>query len=289
MTAQSISNCSSSASSLAEQRLGDLEKLVPKEQALKIQQYIEAHLPKWEAEHQPVFLHASEHPELPRSLQYDPENNTVFIHFNRCKLGDQVVGRGGSKRVTKTMDYKTGEIFARCVTSHLNGIIEEENVRRFNGMDGIIRTIAIHKYKKANEEKRAFLQELMDRSLFFTNVQDLTFEQKSDIARDLLAGIASIHSRGFYHNDMGRRNALISIHPETQKARAALIDFSETSQVPNHQIHDLWEIAEMIKQLYGYPHPELPLGRFFMNLSEGHLLAHDAYIEFCKINGYPNA
>ncbi|MBI3508616.1 MAG: protein kinase family protein [Chlamydiia bacterium] len=249
------------------EHLKALETHLSKEDAQKVHAYIEAQLPAWRADRRAVMIHPDEEPNLPRTVQYVPETDSVFVLLNRKKMKDPVLGQGVSKRATQALCYATGELLARSVTDisrqHPIGQEELQYIQRLNGKPGIIQTFAIHSYSRpskylklkqpAQKWKTAYVQEKMDSSLsdclYGKNFQRLTRQQKLDIAHDILLGVKSMHAANIFHRDLHMGNVLIAIDPNTQQAKARITDFGlnkKARTVFGHLHLRKADIAEML-------------------------------------------
>ena len=265
-----IVSISSEQSKIEDQRrLQGLKNHLPNEEAQSIHNYIKANIQNWKQDNRFIFIHASDNAGLSRSIQYDPKTQSVFVHLNRKKRGDKIIGEGAEKIAKLTIQYETGQVFARvifrqCFPRETQELQKEiELLDRLNNLPGLIQTIAIDKYPSSTSKypdnkafKIAIIQEKMDSSLFdfITRKNNLTGIQTKDIMRDVLTGLESTHNQNIALMDFHAGNILVSIDPQSRKARAKIIDFGSaitnpTQKNKNYEVLRAGEILESLLPL----------------------------------------
>lgn len=255
-----------------EEILTELEKYVSLKDANTLQTYIKANLETWKAENKSVFVHSSD--QVPRSIQYDPRNGSVFIHFNRSKQKeDKRLGTGAYKDYKRTFHYQTGKVYARgvallqksdreskkelprqiAINNHSHISEEVEAHRILQDTPGVIPTYSIMEYRGVDgASKVAFIQELADGSLeeFLEEGTTFTSEQVHDIAHQLLQTTHHIHSKGISHWDLHAKNILISIDPDTKKVKVFISDLGLARQEDPNRCSDISVLGILFDKLY---------------------------------------
>jgi serine/threonine protein kinase len=171
---------------------------------------------------------------LPRTIEYDKITKTVFIHLKTH--GDvPLVGRGGSKKVTKSIIYdpKNPEIVANCAT-----VIEDKDEAlssiRFKDSKGLAGAKAVTIHAKADGTLRLniFMKLFKPGSLHkvLEEKTPLTLKEKVKIMYDTVCGLHTLHEQGCVHRDVKPGNVLVefidrSDEKKARKVRAVVSDF----------------------------------------------------------------
>jgi len=171
-----------------------------------------------------------------RELQYDPETKSFFIHLGTH--GIKPLGIGRKKVVTKTIRYdrERPEIMARGLT-RCNVKKEMQAMEWLRTLPGILEAEALmhHKDPKHGHRLMTIVTKIYRPGSLHNVLKKaswrLTLKERLQIANDLLEGLASIHSKGLVHRDLGARNYFVDItssNPESRSVRAVVADMGRT-------------------------------------------------------------
>jgi len=248
--------------------LTELKKRLSEEESIKIQTFVQENFEKWKAQGKEEFIHPSD--QLPRSIQYNPKDHSVYVHFNRRRVGDESIGEGFYKQVTLTFHYQTGTWDARAVvilsTSNReknynkNRFVSEPKELRneanthiaLNREENIIPTFSILKYRGAEGRvKVAFIYQLANESLkkYLAGPQR-PLSEISDLAHQIILGLTRMHSKHIYHRDLNPKNILLALDPMTERRTAFLADFGLADSNPWHRSEDVAQLGEVLASLF---------------------------------------
>jgi len=171
-----------------------------------------------------------------RELQYDSKTKSFFIHLGT--YGIPPLGEGRKKIVTKTLLYnkENFEVMARGLTPF--DVKEEmEAMKQLRNLPGVLQAEALMKHKDAKTTPKMMtivtkiyhpgsLNDVIKKSSWH-----LTLKERLQIANDILTGLASIHSKGLVHRDLGARNYFVDIigsKPGSRIIKAVVADMGRT-------------------------------------------------------------
>jgi hypothetical protein len=170
--------------------------------------------------------------KLPRAIQIDTDGS-IFIHFNKSKVRDKVIGTGSLKKVRFAVKFNNMQVYAVAevkVKTKQQLVAQQEEgqfLRLLKGVDGVsqIEKEVLVQGKKG-QDKLLIIQPYYNSGDLFSNIDAglLTPKEKLQITLDLLKGLASIHSKGIIHCDMKPQNVFLSEN-EQGKLSAFIGDF----------------------------------------------------------------
>lgn len=204
---------------------------VPQDELFKIALYIETTGKELAASGRRFF--AREETGLQHCLWRDSHSKQFYI-----RLDHQHLGSGYHKVVTKAVQYdaEKPQLVAHC--GYFDDPKKEIHIlKRLQGTRGIceFRATAMWKDPEGNEKQALLVKLYNQRSLGHVLAAKKAFsiQEKITIARDLLSGLAKMHSKGYVHCDLHSRNFLIhresrDILSRTPTVQAALCDFGRT-------------------------------------------------------------
>lgn len=178
-----------------------------------------------------------------RELQWDPETKSLFIHCGTH--GVRRIGIGHQKVVTKTVlyDKEHPQVLARGLTER-NIQHEVEAMKAFLHEDGIISGVAFLEHKDPISQKQMIaivtpiynhgsLQKVLNnKNLSFS------FQERLTIAKDIISGLASLHTKGYVHRDLGARNHFVSIEYPSKGKRVIKCVIADLEKVsPARNLH----------------------------------------------------
>lgn len=163
-----------------------------------------------------------------RAVQFNMDGS-VFIHFNRKKMGDLSIGKTNTKSISVAIQFDTGGLFASAGINNQmsippigikkkslqyvkNGDLELRGMNLTKNIPGFIRGMYPVSYqsKKRLEKVRIILPWYRSGTLM-DNIYHLTFKQRIDIARQLLNSLVSLHTNGLIHRDLKETNIFLTI------------------------------------------------------------------------------
>jgi len=170
-----------------------------------------------------------------RELQYDPKTHSFFIHLGTN--GVKPLGVGRKKVVTRTIKYDNEhpEMMARGVTT-CNMKKEMAAMKALRGLPGLLNaeSLMVHKEPKSKDKTYTFITKIFNagslQDVFDTKSIKLSLKEKLQVATDIISGIASMHSSGYVHRDLGARNYFVEIHGKGKgrKVHAVVADMGRT-------------------------------------------------------------
>lgn len=173
---------------------------------------------------------------LERTLEYHPETKRLFIHLKDHGIDE--VGRGVKKVVTKSIlyDVENPEFVARCSSS--SNMYEEMTALQYmQGSKGIVKLYGCSQ-RPAQDGSTVYsmfckLYEGGTLSKAFKEKRKFSYKQKLSIARDLLEGLAALHSKGLVHRDLTTRNILLDVDNSGKRVRydAVIGDFGRIKHI----------------------------------------------------------
>jgi serine/threonine protein kinase len=180
-----------------------------------------------------------------REIEYDTEGKKVFIHLGTH--GVSAIGEGRKKIVTKTILYHRikPEVFARGYTT---SDIEEEiaAMKALKGLPGLLQPEAFlqHPDPKTHLLGASIITKIFRpgslHEFLKSHARELTLHEQIKIASDISSGLASMHTHGYVHRDLGARNYFINISgdkPGDRKIQCVIADMGRT--VPYKNIKDV--------------------------------------------------
>ncbi len=166
---------------------------------------------------------------LPRTFQIieipgdKKESPMIVIHCKRHHT--PLLGIGGFKTVSKSLNYETSEIFANAVTTfksnkarnfeRIHSNQEKACLEDLKGMEGVVQYYAITDYSliKRGEivNKSSILMKFYNQGSLthLMRKKQLTFENKEQITTGILKGLASMHDKGIFHLDIKTDNIFV--------------------------------------------------------------------------------
>ncbi len=174
------------------------------------------------------------HPYLPsqesglaRTIEYDPATGLRFIHLEHVRL----VGRGSTKRVTKSLLYSTRkpQFVARC--SAPQSLREEYALlKRLQGVYGIVNVMAFTEHDAHGQHYQTLFCELYRygslQKRLFTWLQKISLKEKIRLAYDMVSGLEGMHKLGIVHRDIKGENFLLTYHNHHYKAAIADLELA---------------------------------------------------------------
>ena len=150
-----------------------------------------------------------------RELQYDKETARFFIHLGTKHV--EPIGEGRKKVVTNTILYDRSHpvVMARGVCD-CNIRPEMKAMEHLRGLPGLLQAEALMVHKSHSGKKYMTIVTKIYRPGCLKNVLEdrsfkLTLKERLKIAYDILTGIASMHTHGYVHRDLGARNYFVDI------------------------------------------------------------------------------
>ena len=180
-----------------------------------------------------------------REVQYDPSTEKLFVHLGTN--GVSAIGEGRKKEVTKTLLYHKAkpEVFARGFTT-CDVESEVEAMKALQGQPGLLQAEAILKHRdpKTHHLATSFITKIYRpgslHEFLRSHAHELTLREQLKIASDITTGLASMHSHGYVHRDLGARNYFIDIRGEKPGKRditCVIADMGRT--IPYKGISDM--------------------------------------------------
>lgn len=184
---------------------------------LRIAEFIDSKL-KHHIAHKEYYLR-KETTGIPRTIEYEPITKKVFIHL-KTKNGLSMLGKGGQKRVTKSLEYSQHpELLAnavyKCTTEADKKEAEAEiaALQKLKGKMGVMELIATssHKDKENIKPKLQIITKMYNQGDLhdFTMKHPLTLPEKMKLTESILRGLASIQEAGIVHTDIKSENILV--------------------------------------------------------------------------------
>ncbi len=229
-------------------------------QLFQIALFLETDFQKYIHRHE-YYLPAAK-TRLACAIEYDPVTRYRFIHLEPKK---NTLGHGSKKTVTRSILYKgsSSEIVARCMQS--KSIQDEYAItKRLQGSRGIIKLYAVTQHMEGGVQYDTMFCKLYRSGTCGKLLKSgcrFTFEEKVQIALQILEGLDTAHSRGVIHRDLGVANYLIDIEKGKKGKRkidAVIADFGSarfvsTIQGEHSQAHTFYTPPEGIyfKTMHG--------------------------------------
>lgn len=167
---------------------------------------------------------------LPRAIQFNA-NGKVYIHFNKGKLGDKILGEGSAKRVRIAMDFDSKTLYAvasSTIKSREQRIISDrENafLKKMKGRPGIAQIVEEVKVSgKKGLEKTFSIQPIYNKGDLSGSVQTLTDKEKYKVTLDILRALALLQDLSVIHRDIKPENIFLQ-KTEGQPLEAVIADF----------------------------------------------------------------
>lgn len=208
---------------------------ISKAELFRIALFIETELDEAREKHGTNYL-SRRKTGLERTLEYHPETKRLFIHLKDHGIDE--IGRGVKKVVTKSIlyDVENPEFVARC-SSSLKMYDEMTALQYMQGSKGIVKLLGLSEKPGKNGvtvySMMCKLYEGGTLSQAFKEKRKFSFKQKLTIARDLLEGLAAIHSKGLVHRDLTARNILLDVDNSGKRVRydAVIGDFGRIKHI----------------------------------------------------------
>ena len=173
-------------------------------------------------------------------IEFEPESKRTFIHLMR--FDEARLGTGAFKNVSHSINYdsQTPELVANNVYKWGTGKEKEVEILKIvNGFPGLIQTLAFTKlYHPGEKPTLGFITRLYNQGSlepYIEGRKPISNKEIISIARDLILGLKSFHSKGFYHRDLHAGNILLDekLDPNTKirTLSSVLIDFGRASKV----------------------------------------------------------
>lgn len=193
---------------------------------------------------------------LARSVEYDPETKSTFIHLHTH--GTSQIGKGRKKVVTKSILYHPTrpELLAHCSTK-IPMPKEIIALQKLQGLPGIVETKAFTSRKDnhgtpiygvlCNYYREGDLEQFLKNRKI-----GLSINRKMKIAADILQGLESMHKNGYVHRDLNIKNYLINVEKGKKggtKIKAVIADLGRA--IPIEKVK-----GEMVQWNSSYTAPE---------------------------------
>lgn len=238
-----------------------------------------------------IFVHSSD--ELPRSIQFDPDWS-IFIHFNRKKMGDDLLGYGSFKIVKYALEYDPVIWYASSSMEENDGIQELQRLELVKNISGMIKKRSHVSYKSKKQIlKVRLLTSLCSRGNLrqFMDAGITTQLEKKFIASQLISTLKKLHKNGLLHRDLKSENCLINSDGNVIIADVGTLCYQDSAQRNDDSTtswyaspeyarvwldtkgkgpfldvtttkHDIWSLGCILYELYFLP-PQirLPWGR----------------------------
>ncbi len=174
-----------------------------------------------------------------RELQYDPQTHHFFIHLGT--KGVDPIGKGRKKVVTKTILYNRQQpkVLARAV-AECDISTECTAMTRLKNLPCVVHPIALmtHVDPATNKTLTTIVTHLFRPGSLQSVIDDhtlkLTFKERLTIARDLITGLAAMHTKLYVHRNLGARNYFVDIEgtvPGERKIHAVIADMGRALPV----------------------------------------------------------
>ncbi len=151
--------------------------------------------------------------DLDRSFHFGPQGQ-VFVHLNRKKKGDLLIGRGVHKEVTLAQELGTDHLLASGASlAERMGSQEIAFLKEFQDKPGFVKFVDVLSYRnKEYETKYRLFTEYCPEgnlaNLFIMNNQLSRADRKS-LFISLVESVALIHEMGCLHRDLKAANVLL--------------------------------------------------------------------------------
>lgn len=183
--------------------------------------------------------------ELPCTIEYQPSKKRTFIHL-KTHQGVPLIGEGGQKRVTKTIEYSPqAEVYANAIYTCKNKfdkMIARSEIlalRKLQGKKGIVSIAAVSSHrskllKKIKKQQvltklynKGDLSSVLRQQIIFGS--HLSVLDKKSIAEGILQGVASMHNAGIIHRDIKPENIFVE-QDKNNVYRAVVADLGCTTK-----------------------------------------------------------
>jgi hypothetical protein len=187
-----------------------------------------------------TYIRPSKVSGLPRSIQINKDGQ-VFIHLNKVKNGDKVVGKGGSKKVKFAFDLKNNQLIvvARMDLNKAMPELYEETKKDgynealflniFKGIKGFAQLTQLADVEgKDNKNKLLFFQPLYEvRDLSNLDTTKISMDEKKSLAYQMLQSCSLLIDKGVIHCDIKPQNFFLSKNKD-DKHEVYLADFGNS-------------------------------------------------------------
>ncbi len=183
---------------------------VKRHRVLETALYIETEFQKAIKKHK--YYRSKHKTGLPYTVEHDPSRKSTFIAIQDKKT---YIGRGAFKKVYKAIHYnhEHPKVVARA-EEKAKGVNEHALTKKVHGMPGVYETVGFGKHKAHGYTYHTTYSKLYRPGSLHDVLEKktrLTLYEKMKVARDILQGLSSIHSKGIVHKDLGARNYLVEI------------------------------------------------------------------------------
>lgn len=188
--------------------------------------YVEDHKAKWlsTVTEDSIFIRKDKS-KLPFSLEFW-KDGTWLIHTKEIK------DCGSNKKVLISVDLIKKCFYAR-LKPKFSDSQNEQNVRDealkiklFEGCRGVIQICRLSDYESEDglRKKCALIEGLYDVTFNKLYKMQLSLEEITKIALDLMTGLASIHQKGFIHRDLKEKNIVVKLDQNEKVVEAVICD-----------------------------------------------------------------
>ena len=155
--------------------------------------------------------------ELYYTIPIFHKKNSVIIENQKNVSNLKIIGEGSYAHVFKYYDKFYKKTFAiKRAKKNINEKEIERFKREYNEMNNLNSPYILDVFSY-NEEKREYIMEFMDTSLYkyiVKNNTNLTFQEKKKIGFQIIKAFSYIHSKNILHRDISSQNILIKLYDD---------------------------------------------------------------------------
>lgn len=189
-----------------------------------------------------IYIRPSKKNGLARVLQIN-RNGDVFIHFNKAKQNDLIIGKGSFKKVKYALNLKDSQLIAVARLSVTKpddkrmGENEAGTLKKFDKQPGFAQLSQLADVEgKGGKNKLLFLQPIYNKGDLAKAKQSLTIDQKKSIAIQMLEACAQLGKETIIHRDIKLDNFLVN--EANGEFKIFLSDFGSSTVFTGDQISE---------------------------------------------------